>query len=92
MAEIESFIKEYIAKSPLNNLYPEDPNPIFDEPLIGFANGQDKLFNDYKVIIGDFHLTPDELLNNTGAIKNSSVICWVLPFWIFRSFRATDPV
>jgi ferredoxin len=55
-------IKEYIAISPNNNM-PDFPGEhMWDEPLVGFSDGDDPLFLDYKKIIGDFHMTPREAL------------------------------
>lgn len=64
-AFIEKAIKEYVAASPGNCFQAFDGDPIFDEPLIGFADGDDAIFQDYKAIIGDFHLTPGRLWRNT---------------------------
>lgn len=35
---------------------------MWDAPLVGFADGDDPLFTEYKKIIGDFHVTPREAL------------------------------
>jgi len=83
-------IKEYIATSPGNRLSAFSGDPVFDEPLVGFADGDDNIFQDYKAatIVGDFHLTPREALKRhrqgetSGDKKqpaNISVISWVLP-------------
>lgn len=59
---LEAAIKEYVATSP-NNIMPDYPGEyMWDDPLVGFANGDDPLFSEYKKIIGDFHLTPRESL------------------------------
>lgn len=84
---LEAAIKEYVARSPLNRLDDIDHTPIFDEPLVGFADGDDPIFTVYKAVIGDFHLTPREVLNRhlaaTGKPAAESatvgVISWVLP-------------
>ncbi|MFC2005900.1 epoxyqueuosine reductase [Chloroflexota bacterium] len=82
---LEKAIKEYVAGSPSNQLPSFNNEPIFDEPLVGFADGDDAIFKDYKVIIGDFHLTPREALamhQNGGGERqphNVSVISFVLP-------------
>lgn len=61
-AFLEAAIKEYVATSP-NNLMPDFPGErMWDEPLVGFADGDDPLFSEYKKIIGDFHVTPREAL------------------------------
>jgi epoxyqueuosine reductase QueG len=81
-------IKTYVAESPLNALTHIDGSPIFEEPLVGFADGDDSLFREYKTIIGEFHFTPREILALDLQNKNSaeptdfprvSVISWVLP-------------
>ena len=59
---LESTIRNYVAESPGNRLPDFNNVPIFDEPLIGFAAGDDAIFQEYKSIIGDFHLTPGEAL------------------------------
>ncbi len=59
---IEAAIKEYVATSP-NNIMPDYPGEhMWDEPLVGFADGGDPLFTEYKQIIGDFHITPREAM------------------------------
>lgn len=61
-AFLEETIKEYVAASP-NNIMPDFPGErMWDEPLIGFADGDDPLFTEYKKVIGDFHVTPREAL------------------------------
>lgn len=61
-AFLEKVIKEYVATSP-NNIMPDFPGErMWDEPLVGFADGDDPLFTEYKKIIGDFHVTPREAL------------------------------
>ncbi len=55
---------------------------------MGFADGDDPLFQEYKSIIGDFHLTPREALGKylreqlnvePPQFDDISVICWILP-------------
>jgi epoxyqueuosine reductase len=60
---IEKTIRDYLAESPNNHFthFPEEI--IWEEPVIGYADGDDPLFGEYKKIIGDFHVTPREALN-----------------------------
>ncbi len=85
---LEEEIKTYILESPENCLQDIDGSPIFEEPLVGFADGDDPLFQEYKSIIGDFHLTPREVLGkyfqenlSTEPLdfNSISVISWILP-------------
>ncbi len=84
---IEENIKEYVKNNPGNHLKGLD-EPIWDEPLVGFADGDDPIFQEYKRVIGDYHLTPREVLIEhlkTAAcgfekeLPKVSVISWVLP-------------
>ncbi len=78
---IRDEIIRYVRESP-ENRFPGSEHPYFEEPLIGFAAADDPLFYDYKQIIGEFHLTPAEIMENTygvGIGKAKTVICWILP-------------
>ncbi|MFQ6110460.1 MAG: hypothetical protein ACE5LX_00370 [Nitrospinota bacterium] len=83
-------IREFILKSPDNRLHLIDGEPLFEEPLVAFAQGRDPLFEELKRIIGPFHLTPKELLKEAiedglcpedagHGLESMSVISWVLP-------------
>jgi epoxyqueuosine reductase QueG len=74
--EIVSFILE----SQLNH-FADSNEPYFDEPLVGFAAADDQLFVDYKRIIGDFHQTPQEVMENALGVdgRAATVISWILP-------------
>jgi epoxyqueuosine reductase QueG len=77
---IRNMICRFVEESPFNR-FPEDGEPYFDEPLVGFAAAEDPLFNDYKQIIGAFHRTPHEVMEigfGKGA-PAASVISWILP-------------
>lgn len=79
---IENAIKCFVSQSRKNRLSLIDNTPIFDEPLVAFARGDDPIFLQYKEIIGHFHLTPRETLQQSldGPVAGDlSVIAWVLP-------------
>jgi len=82
---IKEEIKAFTRSSPLNRMPGESNQPIFDEPLIQFADGNDPIFNEYKKIIAPSHLTPREALAKaTGKSPEElparlSVISWILP-------------
>lgn len=57
-------------------------NSYYDEPLIGFASTDDLLFEEYKTIIGDAHLTPQEIFGayfGKESYHGGTVISVVLP-------------
>ena len=85
---LEKAIKDYIANSPNNRLTAFPGEHIWDEPLVGFADGDDPIFQEYKKIIGDFHITPREAMvthlekascGDEKRLSKVSVISWILP-------------
>jgi epoxyqueuosine reductase QueG len=75
--EICRFVREESA-----NRFPDGAAPYFDAPLIACATATDPLFTAYKTVIGDFHLTPQELVSLSTPADPwmpATVICWVLP-------------
>ena len=73
-------IQQLVAGDPLNR-HPSTGSRMFDEAVVGFADGRDPLFTEYKSIIGDFHFTPVEVLQSCGIAhaEQISVVCWILP-------------
>lgn len=55
---IAKVIEQLVRDSEKNRLDMIDGTPIFGSPLVGFADGDDSLFRDYKKIIGGFHFEP----------------------------------
>lgn len=87
---LERAIKEYVSTSPLNHLTAFENEPIVEEPIVAFADGDDPIFQDFKKIIGEFHLTPREILEKHIAAKNwrfgtvnsidsIGIVSWALP-------------
>ena len=80
---ISQAIKTFTRNSPANRL-PGTKDPIFEEPLVRFASGDDPLFTEYKTIIAPTHLTPREALakahnkNPEDLPARLSVISWIL--------------
>lgn len=90
-------ISELVENDPGNR--DENGTRYFEAPLIGFASGSDELFARYKSIIGPFHWTPAEVLEQAfGGVAESgkrssekfegTVICWILP--ITRNVRLSN--
>ena len=82
-ARVVDEIRRFVAESPHNRLKDIDGSPIFEEPLVGFADGDDPLFDLYKAVVGPFHFTPREALATAdgacGPIPRVAVVSWVLP-------------
>ncbi|MFW6308860.1 MAG: epoxyqueuosine reductase [bacterium] len=82
---LQEKIEKFTENNPQNRLNHLDKTKIFQKPLIGWTGGNNPLFTRYKNIIGEFHLTPEELINQEYNEKEKinkedlSVICWVLP-------------
>lgn len=75
--ELRRFVRESSA-----NRFPVSRERYFDDPLIAFADATDPLFTEYKSIIGEFHLTPSELVVASipeALWQPATVICWALP-------------
>jgi hypothetical protein len=86
-------IKGFVSTSPVNRLPPEGEMPIFDEPLVRFAAGDDPLYTEYKSIIDPTHLTPQEAVaqaldREPEGLPALSVVSWVLP--ITEDTRASN--
>jgi epoxyqueuosine reductase len=79
----ENIIKDYTETSPGNSLPSFDNDPIFEEPLVGFADGDDPIFDECKKNIGDSYLTPREAWRKVKSNENSparlSIISIIFP-------------
>jgi epoxyqueuosine reductase QueG len=83
---LEEQIKRFVAEDEANRFTTLDNSPMFDEPLVGFADGDDGIFETYKEVVGDFHWKPRDLMQQLakdagyeGSLESLSVIAWVLP-------------
>lgn len=84
---LEEAIKKYVTESPLNRLKDIDGTTMWEEPLVGFADGDDPLFEQYKTVVGEFHLRPREALAlhekaaEAGLARSPQVgiVSWSLP-------------
>lgn len=83
-------IENFVADGP-GNRREAHAGPYFESPLVGFVAADDPLFLEYKRIIGPFHLTPREWLEDAfgeGSFEAGTVISWVLP--IARGVRESN--
>ena len=81
---IENTILEFCRTSPENALKNVQNDRAFDDPLVGFANGGDSLFEDLKKDIGPPFMTPIEIFRTScpetdARADELTVISWVLP-------------
>ncbi len=82
---IRRLIGDFVTASAANDLGRATPEKIWDSPLVGYAAGDDPLFDHYVAHIGDFYLTPIDIYRRsfpndaaTGA-GELAVISWILP-------------
>ena len=78
-------IERFVAASPDNRNREPGVTCYFSTPLVGFADAADPLFAEFKSIIGDFYLTPRDILERSfpdhkGSWDGASVVSWILPF------------
>ena len=72
---LEHLIKNFVKTSELNRRTQIDHGIYFDEPLVGFASGNDPLFFEYKNIIGSFHSTPREII--AAALREKAKVSFL---------------
>jgi epoxyqueuosine reductase QueG len=87
---IRDEIRRFVLESP-DNRFPDSDQPYFEEPLMGFAAADDPLFTEFRSVIGPFHMTPAEVMENCyggGIGEAKTVICWILP--IARATRESN--
>lgn len=87
---VRAEICRFVDEDP-SNRFPDETTRYFNEVLVGCASAKDPLFNEYKVVIGDFHLTPVELVSASTPEAPwipATVISWVLP--ISEQARASN--
>ncbi|MBN1381122.1 MAG: epoxyqueuosine reductase [Deltaproteobacteria bacterium] len=94
---MEKALRDYVRTSPQNRLDSFGGATIFDEPLVGFADGDDPIFLNYKKVVHADHFTPREILvkyltevKQLEALNPSqiSVVSFILP--IARQTRLSN--
>jgi len=65
---------------------------IFDDPVVGIADGDDPIFASYRETVSPGHRLPREWLGGAEAAAPVRVIAWILPFSdaVRASNRVTD--
>ena len=83
-AWLQAAIQRFVDESPANHLQDPAREKAFDTPLVGFAAGDDPLFEAYRDHVGPFHWTPREIFRRTfpqsdWPAEALTVIAWILP-------------
>jgi len=81
---LETTIRDFILYSPENTLKNAANEKAWAEPLVGFSQGEDLLYQQYKEHVGLFHWTPLEIFQKTFpglnvAAGDLTVISYILP-------------
>lgn len=85
---VEETIQKFARSNPANHLESFNDELIFEKPLVGFADGDDPLFKEYKNVVHRDHFLPREFLElhlgekpkpRMDNLKSISVISFVLP-------------
>ncbi|HPO35701.1 MAG TPA: hypothetical protein PLG80_06590 [Syntrophales bacterium] len=76
-------IRKFVAESPLNRLEKFGGEPIFEGPLVGFADGEDPIFHRFREVVHPAHLLPEEVMARTfgKTFRKLTVISFVLPIF-----------
>jgi len=80
-------INSFLSDDESNRMTKVDGSLIYEpDVLVGFVSGNDPIFEEYKKIIGEFHLTPKEVFewyckNNSLDLdlKKLTVVAFILP-------------
>ena len=81
---IEQVIQDFIATASVNTMQDETGDPAWDAVLVGYAAGNDPIWQQYKEYVGAFHWTPWEVFNQhcpagQAGASELTAISWVLP-------------
>ena len=81
---IENLIDDFVTNSDENTLKNQIKDKAFENPLVGFSNGGESLYESFKEYVGPFHWTPVEIFNMTfphGNVEPEelTIISWILP-------------
>jgi epoxyqueuosine reductase len=93
---IAGAISEVLRGSPDNRLDDFGGQPVFGQPLVGMADGDDPVFEALRIAVNPRHLMPREILRTYAAGGSEpagvSVVSWALPFTeeIRRSNRSRE--
>ena len=81
---IRGMIRDFIDTSSHNTMKNEPEEAAWDSVFVGFAQGADPIWQQYKEYVGGFHWTPWEVINQhcpeaVASAEELTVVSWVLP-------------
>jgi epoxyqueuosine reductase len=84
LAWVETLIRDFLNTCPDNTMGPGTEEKSWDESVLGWARGDDPVFQEIKANIGDFLWTPEEIFSLTFpdievAPEELAVLVWILP-------------
>ena len=83
-AWIGRLVSRLVLEAPENRLADRGGMPIFDQPIVGVADGDDALFQRLREVVDPGHMMPREVLGQHSRAESAparvSVVAWALPF------------
>jgi epoxyqueuosine reductase len=84
LAWVETLIQNFLDTSPENAIGPGTEEKSWDDSVLGWARGDDPVFQEIKADIGEFLWTPEEIFSLTYpnievAPEELAVLVWILP-------------
>jgi hypothetical protein len=81
---LENEIKRFCSSRDENAINRKGGEKLWDEPMVGYAGGDDPIFGQFKQDIGSFYWTPLEIFKQTFpeisvSSNDITVISWILP-------------
>jgi epoxyqueuosine reductase QueG len=81
---VDGIIRRFLNDPSKNTLKNSENDWAWDDPLIGFSNGTDPLWEEFKNDIGSFYWTPKEVFSkrfphSARQANELTVVSWVLP-------------
>jgi epoxyqueuosine reductase len=81
---LTAIVRDFVSEHSHITLRDGTEENAWAEPLVGFARGDDPLFDRYKEVVGDYHWTPQDIFTQIfpqvpAAPADLTVIAWVLP-------------
>ncbi len=82
--KVVDLMRGFINTSPENTLKNKENEKAWEEVLVGFSNGADPLYQQYKEYVGSFHRTPLEIFHEAFPemevqAGDLTIVSWVLP-------------